>query len=153
LTGQPSLSAVFRRTVLAYGTAVGKIVLTGNSLDKNSPAILTFNSFVKAVFAALFASQRRRRPGPRIKTLFLFFIEFPLTHLVLGFAVGIVTFYPGHIAFGNGTDAAPSAAAPGKCNQAGHNQAYNYNTDHNRFFSAIFHVEISKLPNYKMVII
>ena len=154
LAGQPFLSALFRRTLLAFGAAVGEVVrYTTTDEYYAARRICASLSLVKAIFAAFFAGNRRRSPCHWIKSLLLGFVQLLFAHLVLGVTLSVAAFDPGHLAFGNGFDAAATATTPCKGNQAGHYQAHDYNTNHNRLFPAVFHVEISKLPNNSMVII
>jgi len=153
LAGQASLSVLFRFALAATGTTVGLVFRACNSLDEDNPTrrIRTFNRLEKAVFAAFFASQRRRSLYHSNGALLYVFVVLPLTHLVFGFAARIAAFDPGHLIVRNTIDSAAFSATHGKGYHDGRNYAHNDNTDHNRLFPAVFHAEISKLLNNMVI--
>jgi hypothetical protein len=147
LAGESSLPAVFGCAVLALRASVGEVVRNAAKNEYRAAIrICTFLSLVKAFHAAFFTGNGRNRSCHRVKTLLSLFEVLLFTHLVFGVAGGIAAFDPGQLAGGDGIYAG-AAAAPAKGNQAGYRQAHYYNADHNRFFPAAFHIEISKLPD------
>jgi hypothetical protein len=140
---QPFLAYLFGFALAALGTAVLMVVLACNSPDEDNPTrrIRTFKSLIKAVFAAFFASQRRRRSRHWVEAICLGFVERLFVHLVLGLAARVVAFDPGHLVIGNAVEAASTTATPGKGYKTGYYKAHDYNSDHNRLFPAVFHAE------------
>lgn len=112
--------------------------------EKDFPAFFAPFCSIDARLSALFAGQWGRSHYHRVHVFFYIFEILLFAHLILGSTVFIGAFDPNHLALWNIIEGTTSSVMCPIDYRSSRCDAHNNGTDHNQFFPALFHIEVSK---------